>query len=200
MLFGAAVRREVEEWLRDSVLDTCINVSIEVHTIQSIISGQYHLHFVGETVRPEAYLGHELVFAQLSGFPERLENNKEKLYRHLGRVCLCALINGLSTGNAVDETLQDMLAVYQSLADGLSSVTAPGNLELVRDHAEFHVPPSPPLMIEGFADHHGYDLDVKTLHRETAWWMAREMASVNFLDNGGRFGTHRLISSAMHIF
>jgi hypothetical protein len=33
-----------------------------------------------------------------------------------------------------------------------------------------------------------YDLDVKTLHRETAWWVAREMAGIVYKCENSRFG------------
>lgn len=138
--FGAVVRREIEESLRAKGLGVAIDVDIDVETIQSTVSGQYHLLLVGETVSPTAYIGHEQVFPQTSGFPENLEADKEKLYTHLARVCLHGLINELKSGDAIDENLQDMMAVYQSLADGFSSVTAPGNEKLVRDSAELAVP------------------------------------------------------------
>lgn len=137
--FGAIVKQEVKNSLKDSKGEA-EKVTVKLQTLKSTIAGQYHLLLVGETVAPEAYLGYEQVYPQTSGFPNNLAKSKGSLYKHLARVCLLGLINELKSGNSVDENIQDMMTVYQSLADGFSSVTAPVNGKIVRDEVELRIP------------------------------------------------------------
>ncbi|KAF2177437.1 EPT/RTPC-like protein [Zopfia rhizophila CBS 207.26] len=83
---------------------------------------QYHLLLVAQCEDPPAFLGYEQVYPQVHGFPKNLESNNETLLLHLTRVCIQGLIQELQTGNSSDTHLQDMLVIYQSLADGFSSV------------------------------------------------------------------------------
>ncbi|KAF2679864.1 EPT/RTPC-like protein [Lentithecium fluviatile CBS 122367] len=138
--FGAVVKREVEDSLGGSGSLRGHDVEIEVTSIPTVLPDQYHLLLVGETIGPEAFLGYEQVYPQTSGFPDKLGDNKKELYTHLSRVCIRGLIGELKSGNAIDENLEDMMAVYQSLADGFSSVTAPGNEKLVRVDSGIQVP------------------------------------------------------------
>lgn len=77
--------------------------------------GRYHLLLMAETKAPEAYIGHEQVFSQPSGFAENLANDKPRLYSYLARVFLRGLINDLKSRNAIDENLEDVIAVYKPL-------------------------------------------------------------------------------------
>lgn len=178
--FGAAVKEEIEAALGKRNSGTNFQLDVRVQTLQSSVSDQYHLLLVAETINPSTRIGYEEVFPQTSGFPEGLALHKDRLYIHLARVCLRGLINELRSGNAVDENVEDMLVIYQSLADGFSSVTAPGNAKLASEDPRLKIP------LEIPSD--DYDFDAKTLHRETAYWVADKMARVTFTEKDGRFG------------
>lgn len=138
--FGATVKKEIEEAFRQRSSSPNVKLDIQVQTFQSSVPDQYHLLLVAETVDPNARIGYEEVFPQKSGFPEGLALNKDRLFKHLARVCICGLVKELISGNAVDENIEDMLAIYQSLANGFFSVAAPGNARLVAEDPRLKVP------------------------------------------------------------
>ncbi|EMD64432.1 hypothetical protein COCSADRAFT_142934 [Bipolaris sorokiniana ND90Pr] len=188
--FGATVKKEIEEAFHQRSSSPNPKLDIQVQTFQSSVPDQYHLLLVAETVDPNARIGYEEVFPQKSGFPEGLALDKDRLFKHLARVCIRGLINELRSGNAVDENIEDMLVIYQSLANGFSSVTAPGNARLVTEDPRLRVP------LEMPSD--DYDFDTKTLHRETAYWVANTMAGVTFTEKDGRKGCHGVALGSMH--
>ncbi|KAH6624809.1 RNA 3'-terminal phosphate cyclase/enolpyruvate transferase [Chaetomium sp. MPI-SDFR-AT-0129] len=100
-------------------------VDIAVDMFPSLVDHQYHLLLVAEATAPAAFLGYEEVYPQRDVFPSDLEGDTDRIIRHLVRACIRGLWEELRRGHAVDENLEDMLALYQSLAVGFSSVITP---------------------------------------------------------------------------
>jgi len=52
-----------------------------------------------------------------------LKEGSEDTLLYLMHVCIRGSSDQLSRGNAVDDHMEDMLAIYQTLANGFSSIT-----------------------------------------------------------------------------
>ena len=93
----------------------------------------YHLLLVARSESPKAYLGHENVYPQVSGFPAHLEHDVQKRLEYLTRATIRGLKTELMHGNAIDEHMEDVLVIYQALAKGWSSVVSPDNAKVLAD-------------------------------------------------------------------
>lgn len=109
---------------------------ISVTTKVSNEPSQYHVLLVAITENPAAYLGHEIVYPQVSGFPDDLGQDPQRKLEHITRSCIKGLKAELRRGNAVDEHMEDILTIYQALAHGWSSVTSTLNAGLVTDQQD----------------------------------------------------------------
>ncbi|KAF2110838.1 RNA 3'-terminal phosphate cyclase/enolpyruvate transferase [Lophiotrema nucula] len=85
--FGEVVKQEVQQALRESGNINPSYITIELQTFITTMPDQYHLLLVGITEDPEAFIGYEQVYPQVTGFPKGLADEKEELYTHLARVC-----------------------------------------------------------------------------------------------------------------
>ncbi|KAK4156180.1 RNA 3'-terminal phosphate cyclase/enolpyruvate transferase [Chaetomidium leptoderma] len=156
-------KRALEAELADAISRDA-GVGIAVDVFPSVVDHQYHLLLVAEATAPAAFLGYEQVYPQGDVFPSDLDGDTDSIIRHLIRACIRGLWAELRRGNATDENLEDMLALYQSLAVGFSSVITPGN-----------GCPVPELNIKtpALRDNY-YKIDTSSMHRETSWWMVRQ--------------------------
>jgi RNA 3'-terminal phosphate cyclase (ATP) len=134
-LFHDTVRKELSDALKSLSL-----IEVVSDALISIFPEQFHLLLVAETDSPITFLGYEQVYPQLDRYPVGLEKNLDQLFTHLTRVCIRGLYDELSHGNAVDEHLEGMLVLYQTLADGFSSVTAERNEQFVKENSELEIP------------------------------------------------------------
>ncbi|GAW18753.1 hypothetical protein ANO14919_082350 [Xylariales sp. No.14919] len=164
--FKTTPHAEIADLLSTS--NSQVEVGIEVY--ESTGRGQYHLLLAVETVSPTSFLGYEDVYPQTEHFPPEIKDDQKKIAEHLIRSCIRGLWKELRRGNAVDEHTEDILVMYQSLASGFSSVESNGNEIQV---PEFNLN-SKALDKTGQV----YDIDDRSLHGQTSWWIANRIAGV----------------------
>ena len=116
--------RSVLEAELTEVVSRNAGVGVVIDVFPSIVDHQYHLLLVAEATAPAAVVGYEQVYPQNDVFPSNLNGDADSILRHLIRVCITGLWEELQRGNATDEHVEDMLALYQSLAVGFSSSVA----------------------------------------------------------------------------
>lgn len=121
--FKQMVEAEMEATM--SKVDDAVELIIDVFA--SIPDDQYHLLMVATTAAPAAYIGYEQVYPQSDVFDKAWEGDSDRIAIQLIRSCIHGLWTELRHGNAVDEHMEDILVMYQSLATGFSSVTAKDN-------------------------------------------------------------------------
>lgn len=163
-LFKATLQLEMANAiLSDSGLELIVDV------LESVPDDQYHLLMVATTAEPKAYLGYEQVYPQRDVFPREIEGKDEEIAIHLIRSCIYGLWAELRRGHAVDEHMEDFLALYQSLSTGFSAVTVKGNER-----------PVPELSMESPALKYGnmYEIDTGSMHRETSWWIVEQFTGL----------------------
>ncbi|KAI1194155.1 RNA 3'-terminal phosphate cyclase/enolpyruvate transferase [Nemania serpens] len=155
-------------------------LEVVIDTIESNAEGQYHLLMTATTSSPTSYLGYEQNYPKPC-FPPEIEGNEQQIAYRLIRSCIRGLWKELSRGSAVDEHMEDILAIYQAMACGFSSVVAGGNEMPVPEFCLDYAALGP----KGAE----YDLDIHNIHRETSWWIIQQLAGVRFeeqKDNQGR--------------
>ncbi|KAK4162999.1 RNA 3'-terminal phosphate cyclase/enolpyruvate transferase [Cladorrhinum sp. PSN259] len=169
-------RRVVEQFekiLRDELYDAVAGnrgeIKVVVDMFESDPDDQYHLLIVAACEQPAAYIGYEEVYPQRDVFPKEIEGDDEKIGLQLVRACIHGLWVELRSGNAVSEYMEDMLAIYQSLAVGLSSAIAKNHSVEV---PEFN------LETPAIKSSKIYGVDKTSLHRETSWWMVESFTEV----------------------
>ncbi|KAK4146226.1 RNA 3'-terminal phosphate cyclase/enolpyruvate transferase [Dichotomopilus funicola] len=144
-------------------------VDIAVDMFPSLIDHQYHLLLAAEATAPAAFLGYEEVYPQRDVFPSDLEGDTDKIIRYLVRACIRGLWEELRRGHAMDENLEDMLALYQSLAVGFSSVITPQGDGCSVPEFNIETPALRDI---------NYKIDTGSMHRETSWWMVRQFTGI----------------------
>lgn len=122
-LFKATLQLEMAKLLSSE--GSGLELSLDV--LASVPDDQYHLLMVATTAEPTAYLGYEQVYPQKDVFPKEIEGKDEDIAIQLIRSCIHGLWSELRRGHAVDEHMEDFLALYQSLSTGFSAVTVKGN-------------------------------------------------------------------------
>lgn len=140
-----------------------------IDVFASVPNDQYHLLMVATTEAPAAYLGYEQVYPQSDVFSKEIEGDNSKIAIQLIRSCIHGLWAELRHGNAVDEHMEDIMVMYQSLASGFSSVTAKENQI-----------PVPELNMEAPALKSGslYEIHTGSMHRQTSWWTVEQLTGV----------------------
>lgn len=128
--FKNKLEHEIAELLSHNSTDAS-DIEVVMNVFESDPKDQYHMLLAVETSLPAAYLGYEIVYPQDDVFPMCIKNYDRKVIEHLIRVCIRGIWKELRCGNAVDEHMEDVLAIYQSLASGFSSVITKDNGRLV---------------------------------------------------------------------
>ena len=129
-LFRSILTVDLQHFLGNT---TNPQLSTGVTMLASNVPSQYHLLLTAQTEAPAAYLGYELVYPQLEGFPLGDDLDMHTKVEFLTRACIRGFLAELRHGNAVDEHMENILTVYQALAVGWSSVTSPMNEQIVRE-------------------------------------------------------------------
>ncbi|KAK9778648.1 putative NAD-dependent epimerase/dehydratase domain-containing protein [Seiridium cardinale] len=149
--------------------DSC-GIQVRINVFGCLPEDQYHILMTATTLSPTAYLGYELIYPQEKLFPTDIKGDEEKTASYITRACIRGLWKELSHGNAVDEHMEDILAMYQSVACGFSSVITTKNQIPVMGFSM----DSAALGPNGYV----YDVNTGSIHRETSWWLAEQMAGV----------------------
>ncbi|KAI1325238.1 RNA 3'-terminal phosphate cyclase/enolpyruvate transferase [Xylariaceae sp. FL0255] len=171
--------QDFDERLRTEIADLLMtkrpqdsHVEVDIHVFASPTRQHYHLLLAAETTFPVAFLGYEEVYPQPDRFPPEIEDDPAKIAEYLIRGCIRGIWKELRRGNSVDENMEDLLVMYQTLASGFSSVASSGTDSPV---LEFNSD-SEVLNESGQV----YDIDASTMHRQTSWWIAKHMINVQF--------------------
>ncbi|KFA69533.1 hypothetical protein S40285_07272 [Stachybotrys chlorohalonatus IBT 40285] len=148
-------KRILKAEFKEAILTEKYKVEIAFDFIEGIPENQYHLLLTATTTIPVSYLG-------------------EAIAIYLARACIRGLWKELRTGNSVDEHMEDILTIYQTMAIGFSSTITKDHDVQVEEFSEEHIALGP--------DGDVYDVDNSSIHRETTWWIAKHMAGVDLVE------------------
>ncbi|KEY72240.1 hypothetical protein S7711_00239 [Stachybotrys chartarum IBT 7711] len=164
-------RRILKAEVKEAILTDKYEVEIGFDFIEGIPENQYHLLLTATTASPVSYLGYELIYPQNKRFPESIKGDEEGIATYLARACIRGLWKELRTGNSVDEHMEDILTIYQTMAVGFSSTIAKDHHMQVEEFSEEHIALG--------SDGELYDVDTSSIHQETSWWIAKHMAGID---------------------
>lgn len=132
-------KRILKAEFKEAILTEKYKVEIAFDFIEGIPENQYHLLLTATTTIPVSYLGYELIYPQNKPLPESIKGDREAIAIYLARACIRGLWKELRTGNSVDEHMEDILTIYQTMAIGFSSTITKDHDVQVEEFSEEHI-------------------------------------------------------------